>query len=487
MLSSVRSSHGIGAIAVALVVAEALLGACSAVGSNAGTEGFSDAGAGGDTGSGGGDATTDASGEAGFDTGTAIDGATAPTTALLVQASPSLPDVRLCWATGGVKAPVLPFPADGHMPGSNYPGVPLGGVAAMADAAALVGTGVTLYAVDAENLARLEQGQASPSTCDELICGQGSNQMPPCLRYNLDYWPVLTIASGGVRGARDNVVALAGCLPAALDPNASTALCGATWTPVDGNLHADVVQLSKSPAGQAMAVQAAQLSPSLAIVEGDGGSALVSFGAQDAAGAIPVATLSGEGDLGVQTVVSLEGGLPAYGQLGFAVDVAGADGGPGHAWMSLAESQQLVDPTVDPTQFFGQHRTVPGRGAGRSQRTSRLRAGDGRRGLRRARASPAGHRRAFPRGRRGGGRRARGRGGRRERGPVALRTRLRPTRCGSTWSAAWRAERARTSSPAGRTSAARPGRRRARRRGSTRWSRARCPRGRRARPWGPSC
>ena len=228
----------------------------------------------------------------------------------------------------------------------------------MTDASGLVGTGVTLYAVDAENLARLEQGpEPPPPRCDELICGQGSDQMPPCLRYNLDYWPVLTIASGGVRGAMDNVVALAGCLPAALDPNASAALCGATWTAVDGNLHADVVQLSASPAGQAMGVQAAQLSPSLSVVEGDGGSALVSFGAQDAAGAIPVATLSGEGDLGVQTVVSFEGGLPAYGQLGFAVDVAGADGGPGHAWMSLAESQQLVDPTVDPTQFFGQRRT----------------------------------------------------------------------------------------------------------------------------------
>jgi hypothetical protein len=49
--------------------------------------------------------------------------------------------------------------------------------------------------------------------------------------------------------------------------------------------------------------------------------------------------------------------LPGYGQLGFAVDVPGFDGGAGHVWMSLADSQQLVDPTEDPTQFFGQPRT----------------------------------------------------------------------------------------------------------------------------------
>jgi hypothetical protein len=45
-----------------------------------------------------------------------------------------------------------------------------------------------------------------------------------------------------------------------------------------------------------------------------------------------------------------------YGELGFAVDVPGFDGGAGHLWMSLADSQQLVDPTQDPTQFFGQAR-----------------------------------------------------------------------------------------------------------------------------------
>jgi hypothetical protein len=57
------------------------------------------------------------------------------------------------------------------------------------------------------------------------------------------------------------------------------------------------------------------------------------------------------------TVLGFDAGLPGYGQLGFAVDVAGFDGSAGHLWMSLADSQQLVDPTEDPTQFFGQPRT----------------------------------------------------------------------------------------------------------------------------------
>ena len=49
--------------------------------------------------------------------------------------------------------------------------------------------------------------------------------------------------------------------------------------------------------------------------------------------------------------------LAVYGQLGFAVTVPDDEGGAGYEWMSLAESQQLVDPTQDPTLFFGHART----------------------------------------------------------------------------------------------------------------------------------
>jgi hypothetical protein len=72
---------------------------------------------------------------------------------------------------------------------------------------------------------------------------------------------------------------------------------------------------------------------------------------------VALATLTGEGDLSAATALLFDAGLAGYGQLGFAVDVTGSDGGAGHLWMSLADSQQLVDPTVDPTQFFGQPRT----------------------------------------------------------------------------------------------------------------------------------
>jgi hypothetical protein len=357
MLSSRSSTRRYGAVLLVFTLAAALpVGACGAAseGNSLGPTTGYDSGTGSDSGAAS-DATTDGPPT---DTG-ATDGAIAPTTALFVQASPSLPDVRLCWAVNGVVAPVLPFPGDGAMPGSNYPGVPLGGVAPMSDASPLVGGGVTLYALDAENLARIEQGQSAPSTCDALVCGQGSNLKPPCLRYNFDYWPVGAITAGGVVAGRDNVVALSGCLPTALDPNASTVLCGSSWNAGNGNLHADVLQLQPTTSlGLVWSVQAAQLSPAMAALEGDGGTALVSFGAEDAAAdaAVEVAILRGEGDLSLQTAVTFEAGLPGYGQLGFAVDVAGSDGGAGHLWMSLADSQQLVDPTVDPTQFFGQPR-----------------------------------------------------------------------------------------------------------------------------------
>ena len=332
------------------------IAACSAIGANAlgGPSVVNDSGTGGGDSGGFSDGTIDG----GPQEGGAADGAIAPTTALFVQGSPSLPDVRLCWAASGVVAHVLPFPGDGAMPGSNYPGIPLGGVAPMSDATPVAGAGVTLYALDAENLARIEQGQTVPSTCNELVCGQGSNLTPPCLRYNFDYWPVATLTTGGVMQGRDNVVALSGCLPSALDPSATAVLCGSTWSAGSGNLHADVVQLLPSTSsGLLGTVQAAQLSPALAALEGDGGTALVSFGADGTDAGVEVAVLRGEGDLSSPTAVTFEAGLPGFGQLGFAVNVASIDGGAGHVWMSLADSQQLVDPTVDPTQFFGQPRT----------------------------------------------------------------------------------------------------------------------------------
>ena len=351
MLSSRGLAYGTAATVGVLTGIVTVAVACgSAESSGASIYGNVDGGH-SDTGSGLPDAFA---GDSGADT--SMDSGTArPTTALFVQGSPSLPDVRLCWGTGVTVAPVVPFPGDGVMPGSNYPGVPLGGAVAMSDARALVGT-FALYAIDAENLARLEQNQPTPYACDQLICAQG-NTAPPCLRSNFDYWPVAT-SGGGLQAGTSNVIALGGCLPAALDPGASPTVCGASWTGTTGNLGAQLLLLqSTADAGGALAVQAAQLSPGLAALVGDGGPVVVSFGAEGAADASTVATLPSEGLLSAPSVVTVGGSLSSYGQLGFAVDVPGFDGGAGHLWMSLAEAQQLVDPTQDPTQFFGQPRT----------------------------------------------------------------------------------------------------------------------------------
>jgi hypothetical protein len=351
MLSFRGLTCGVAATLVALTCITTLMVACGSASASAGNfYGYSDGGR-ADTGAGQPDAFGgDAGGDAGMEAGTA------PTTALFVQASPSLPDVRLCWGTGVAVAPVVPFPGDGVMPGSNYPGVPLGGVAPMSDATPLA-SAFQLYAIDALNLARIEQNQPTPYLCSDLICGPGTNQASPCLRYNFDYWPTTTSAPG-LQAGTNNVVTLSGCLPGALDPAASTTLCGASWTALSGNLNTQVLQLGSTQAtGSQLAVQTAQLSPALAALMGDGGSAVVSFGTQGEADASTVATLQAEGLLAAPSVVSVGAGLAAYGQLGFAVDVQGFDGGAGHLWMSLAEAQQLVDPTQDPTLFFGQPRT----------------------------------------------------------------------------------------------------------------------------------
>jgi hypothetical protein len=290
-------------------------------------------------------------------------GMTTPTTALFVQASPSLPDVRLCWSTGGPVVDggtvddVLPFPGSGAIPGSNYPGIPLGGGTGLSDVGVLATGPFTLYAIDAENLARQEQGQA-PSSCKDLICNAGPNPPTPCLRPNLDYWAVDSMPTNLESGT--NVVAVTGCLASALDPLASTSRCGPSWTDVDGNLHAEVHPLLSVPAPDAgsLFAQAALLSPAIAAQLADGGDVIVSFGAQDGGG-LTIGTLSAEGQTSpTLATLAVGGGLSAFGTLGFSVDVPLAgDSGTSHEWMSLAQAQQLVDPIEDPTVFFGQPRT----------------------------------------------------------------------------------------------------------------------------------
>jgi hypothetical protein len=348
-------------VVLASVLAAALVAACGSLGENAFSAGGPNDGGSYDASTGQDVAVDSFVGDVGASPDA---GMTPPTTVLFVQASPSLPDVRLCWASGGTIASIVPFPGSGAMPGSNYPGIPLGGGTGLSDVGVLSSGSVTLYAIDAENLARLEQG-GTESTCAELLgCGQEVNPPPPCLRYDTDYWPVAPLAQGLAAGT--NVVALAGCLPSALDPLATTARCGASWNDVTGNLHAESALLQsavQAGAGQ-MLTQAALLSPAVAGAIADGGEAVVSFGSQDG-GSIPLGTLTVETQTSPSvSTLSIGSGLAAFDTLGFSVSLQVADdagdaglGSAGFEWMSLAQAQQLVDPTEDPTVFFGQPRT----------------------------------------------------------------------------------------------------------------------------------
>jgi hypothetical protein len=79
------------------------------------------------------------------------------------------------------------------------------------------------------------------------------------------------------------------------------------------------------------------------------------------ADAQPLAQLGAEGTfVSVPMPLTLPPDLAGFGQLGFAVDVQGADAGSAaHLWMSLAQAQELVDPAQDPTVYYaGGHYVV---------------------------------------------------------------------------------------------------------------------------------
>jgi hypothetical protein len=291
--------------------------------------------------------TGDASGAA--DSG---DAGAIETGGLFVHASPDLPDLRLCWQVGAGGFSHAPaFPTGTDAPASNYPALPVGGSVPLADASSLVGNDLTIVGIPAGLLHTLEK--SGPEYCDDMM----KSRTGGTILGGIDIY-TFTVPGGIVAGAT-NVIALAGCPPSAVDPNGTLARCGAGYTAATGNLHVDVLPLyevSTSDAGQ-LPVQAAQLSPALAQLVGDAGAAVVSFGAQGATS--PVATLTGEGAFGPADASYLNVGTDptSYGTLGFGVDVTGADGGPGHLWMSLEQSLELVDPMMNPAVYYAKQTT----------------------------------------------------------------------------------------------------------------------------------
>jgi hypothetical protein len=204
-----------------------------------------------------------------------------------------------------------------------------------------------VYALRAKPIA------AKPFNCSDFLCAPGSAQN--CLSQNMDYWSLGSLGSLVAGGT--NVVAIEGCLGAD-DPLASVERCGPTWNAATGNLHLEVVPISNGgSADGGLLVQAAQLSPGLQSLAGDGGATVVSFGVDQGDAQAPVALLAQEGELlpYFPTALALPADLSAFGQMGFAVDLSGsASPSPaGHLWMSLAQAQQLVSPAQDPVAYYG--------------------------------------------------------------------------------------------------------------------------------------
>jgi hypothetical protein len=289
----------------------------------------------------------DASG--GTDSSTGADGGMVQTGAEFVHASPDLPDLRLCWkVNGGSFGNAVPYPSGAPAPASNYPALPIGGAVALPDASGLVGSNLTIVGIPAGALAALEANQSPPPGCSTLLTPGVAGTIVNVIDYD-----TFTLPAGIVAGATD-ILALAGC--PANDPLGSVARCGAGYTSATGNLHVDVLplyQVTQSDAGQ-LPVQTAQLSPALAQLAGDGGAVVVSFGPQGAPS--PVATLGAEGAFAPASAAYLNVGTnpTSYGTLGFGVDVVGADGGPGHLWMSLEQSLELFDPMMNPAIYYAQ-------------------------------------------------------------------------------------------------------------------------------------
>jgi hypothetical protein len=279
-----------------------------------------------------------------------------PPGVLFVHASPSLPDLVFCWGVGGSASPSMtarPYPWATPMPASNYAGVPVGGAVALADASSMTGGDLTVWALDARPVATALKGvdcttQISACSCNTLMT---NGSVDPTAQHKMP-----TIPGGSIVAGATVLLWVRGCFGTASDPNASVQRCGADWNAGTGNLRMDLVTVPGSaqpaPAAGIFAVQAAQLSPALAVVAGDAG-AVVSFGTQGAADASVVTALSAPDLIQPSAPLQLATNIPlaSFGQLGFAVDVGG---GGAHLWMSLAQSLDLVDPTQDPTQYFAQ-------------------------------------------------------------------------------------------------------------------------------------
>jgi hypothetical protein len=354
----------------------------SGFGSSGGSSsGFSSSSSSGATSSGG----TSSSSSSGSEDAAGVDAGTpALTSALFVNAMPAGwknedNALRFCWSTDGVNyygqstgdggtnaddaddgTTDEPFPA-AVMPASNFAGVPLGGTALLSDATSLIDPGgrpMSLYAIRAIQL----QNYHLPDTaCAKLFPASMKSALQP----NTDYFDLGTVSIE--RGA-SNIIVVDGCFGAGLSPTASTTSCGPSWDggSTAGNLSVQSLVVGSSSAGDGGGpfVQLAQLSPGLAELLPEGGTATVSLatlGADGGSGTGSVQTIaqvSAEGQVFPYAPVALTigGGLSSYANVGLRLDVAATGGGDAGAlslFLTLAQIQELADPTADPRVFYG--------------------------------------------------------------------------------------------------------------------------------------
>jgi hypothetical protein len=176
-----------------------------------------------------------------------------------VHASPNAPAVRLCFAAGtlpdGTDAkllPLSPLPSIARA-GRPYPGLFSGSgevLPSLGDAVKNVLVPVVVAA------SRVAGGDAGAPTCDVALAADGG------LQAGGDYFRLPPLPAGALAGARSLLLAVTGCLPAAFDPTADAAKCGADFNQLTGNLGLTVLELDRTVAApDRLGAQVAHLSP----------------------------------------------------------------------------------------------------------------------------------------------------------------------------------------------------------------------------------
>lgn len=262
---------------------------------------------------------------------------------VLVHAA-SFPAFRVCF-DGTSASP--PLPTNELMPESNVVGVDVGSAVRLDAPSAPLGRAF-LFPEDA--LRDLYPPGVATPPCSTLLGTAGIAKSAVAVP------AVAADVSSGV-----HVLALTGCRGATYDLAATTARCGATWSPAEGNLELVHVALQPSsrPGDGALPVQALQLSVPLAA---RGRSIDLGFGPVDAGAPAPILTNIPAGVLYPTAPAPLAFDAEdagTYAAMGLFVSLGaqadGGDAGPAELVLaqSLADVQRLSNPRILPQDWYG--------------------------------------------------------------------------------------------------------------------------------------